>query len=76
MATEAGILHQMKKACPGKMFIPAPPDNGCACNECPYMRLNTLEKVYLCMRDRTPGITLPEDLRVRALRAARPHAGS
>ena len=43
----------MKKASPGKTFIPAPPDNGCACNECPYMRLNTLEKVYLCMRDRT-----------------------
>ena len=47
VATEAGILHQMKKASPGKTFIPAPPDNGCACNECPYMRLNTLEKVYL-----------------------------
>ena len=65
--TESGIIHQMKKACPDKTFIPAPPDNGCACNECPYMRLNTLEKVYLCMRDRRPEITLPEDLRLRAL---------
>jgi quinolinate synthase len=66
VATEAGILHQMKKSSPGKTFIPAPPDNGCACNECPYMRLNTLEKVYLCMRDRKPVVTLPEPVRVRA----------
>jgi len=66
VATESGILHQMKKASPGKTFIPAPPDNGCACNECPYMRLNTLEKVYRCMRDRQPVVTLPEALRVRA----------
>jgi len=68
IATESGILHQMKKACPGKHFIPAPPENGCACNECPYMRLNTLERVYLCMRDRRPSISMAEDLRVRALR--------
>jgi quinolinate synthase len=67
VATEAGIIHQMKKACPEKEFIPAPPENGCACNECPFMRLNTLEKVYLCMRDRRPDITLPEDLRIKAL---------
>ncbi len=67
VATEAGIIHQMKKACPDKEFIPAPPDSGCSCNECPYMRLNTLEKVYLCMRDRRPEITLPEELRVRCL---------
>ena len=66
VATESGILHQMKKASPGKVFIPAPPDNGCSCNECPYMRLNTLEKVYRCMRDRRPVVTLPEALRVRA----------
>jgi len=66
VATESGILHQMKKASPGKLFIPAPPDNGCSCNECPYMRLNTLEKVYLCMRDMTPIVSLPEDLRLRA----------
>ena len=67
VVTESGIIHQMKKACPDKMFIPAPPDNGCACNECPYMRLNTLEKVFRCMRDGTPDITIPEDLRIRAL---------
>ncbi len=67
VVTEAGIIHQMKKACPDKEFIPAPPDSGCSCNECPYMRLNTLEKVYLCMRDRRPAITLPEDLRKRCL---------
>jgi quinolinate synthase len=67
VATESGIIHQMKKACPDKTFIPAPADNGCACNECPYMRLNTLEKVYRCMRDRAPAIDLPEELRLRAL---------
>ena len=62
-----GIIHQMKKACPDKTFIPAPPENGCSCNECPYMRLNTLEKVYRCMRDRQPEITMPEDLRLKCL---------
>ncbi|MEK6629122.1 MAG: quinolinate synthase NadA [Acidobacteriota bacterium] len=67
VATESGIIHQMLKASPGKTFIPAPPENGCACNECPHMRLNTLEKVYLCLRNRRPEITMPEDLRVRAL---------
>ena len=65
----------MKKACPDKEFIPAPPDNGCACNECPYMNLNTLEKVYLCMRDRRPEITLAEDLRARCLAPLRADAG-
>jgi quinolinate synthase len=67
VVTEPGIIHQMKKACPGKEFIPAPADSGCSCNECPFMRLNTLEKVYLCMRDRRPEITMPEDLRRRCL---------
>ncbi len=67
IATEAGIIHQMEKACPGKTFIPAPPHAGCACNECPYMKLNTLEKLYLCMKNRAPAITLDEDLRLRAL---------
>jgi quinolinate synthase len=67
VATEAGIIHQMKKACPDKTFIPAPPDSGCSCNECPYMRLNTLEKVYRAMRDRQPAIALPEDLRIKCL---------
>lgn len=60
VATESGIIHQMEKACPEKTFIPAPPDNTCACNECPHMRLNTLEKLYLCMKYELPEITLPE----------------
>ena len=68
VATEAGILHQMKKRAPGKELIPAPPNQPCACNECPFMKLNTLEKLYLCMRDRRPEIILDEELRVRALR--------
>ncbi|QDE89526.1 quinolinate synthase [Myxococcus xanthus] len=63
VVTEAGIIHQMKRAAPNKTFIPAPPDNGCACNECPYMRLNTLEKLWRCMKERTPELTMPEDLR-------------
>jgi quinolinate synthase len=67
VVTEAGILHQMKKGAPDKTFIPAPPDNGCACNECPYMRLNTLEKLYLCMRDQKPELVLPVDLQSAAL---------
>ncbi|ABF88849.1 quinolinate synthetase complex, subunit A [Myxococcus xanthus DK 1622] len=66
VVTEAGIIHQMKRAAPNKTFIPAPPDNGCACNECPYMRLNTLEKLWRCMKERTPELTMPEDLRERA----------
>lgn len=68
VATEPGILHQMQKAEPSKTFIPAPPLNQCNCNECPYMRLNTLEKLYLCMKNRTPEITLPEATRAAALR--------
>jgi quinolinate synthase len=67
VATEVGIIHQMKKSCPEKTFIPAPTESGCACSECPHMKLNTLEKVYLCMRDRRPEIILPEELRLRAL---------
>ncbi|CAM3370932.1 quinolinate synthase NadA [Corallococcus sp. ZKHCc1 1396] len=67
VVTEAGILHQMKKGAPHKTYIPAPPDNGCACNECPYMRLNTLEKLYRCMKDRTPELVLPADLQGAAL---------
>ena len=66
VATEAGILHQMQKASPGKTFIPAPPDNTCACNDCPYMKLNTLEKLYLCMKYETPEITMDENLRLAA----------
>jgi quinolinate synthase len=68
IATEPGIIHQMQKAQPHKEFIPAPPTTNCACNECPHMRLNTLEKLYLAMRDRTPEITMPEDVRLAALR--------
>jgi quinolinate synthase len=66
VVTEAGILHQMKRGAPGKTFIPAPPDNGCACNECPYMRLNTLEKLYRCMKDRTPQLQLAPELQAAA----------
>ena len=62
VVTEAGILHQMEKHAPHKTFIPAPPDNGCACNECPHMKLNTLEKLYLCMRDGRPKLELPPGL--------------
>lgn len=68
VATEPGIIHQMEKAAPGKHFIPAPGVNNCACNECPYMRLNTLEKLYLAMKNQTPEITLPEDIRAAALK--------
>lgn len=60
VATEAGILHQMQKASPHKMFIPAPPENNCACNDCPHMKLNTMEKLYLCMEHELPEIVLPE----------------
>jgi quinolinate synthase len=68
IATEPGIIHQMVKACPEKTFIPAPGEGGCACNECPHMRLNTMEKLYLCMKQGRPEITLDEELRQRALR--------
>jgi quinolinate synthase len=67
VVTEAGILHQMEKASPKKKFIAAPPDNGCACNECPHMKLNTLEKLYLCMRDKSPKLELPSPLAQAAL---------
>jgi quinolinate synthase len=68
VVTEPGIIHQMAKAAPQKQFIPAPPLNNCACNECPHMRLNTLEKLYLAMKYRAPEITLPEPTRLAALR--------
>ncbi|MEY3299837.1 MAG: hypothetical protein RLZZ597_3097 [Cyanobacteriota bacterium] len=67
VVTEPGIIHQMQKDAPGKQFIPAPPTTSCACNECPHMRLNTLEKLYLAMKNRQPEITLPEELRLAAL---------
>lgn len=67
VVTEPGIIYQMQQASPSKEFIPAPPDaNNCNCNECPYMRLNTLEKIYLALRDRTPQIQMPEQLQQAA----------
>jgi quinolinate synthase len=69
VATEAGILHQMEKASPNKLFIPAPPNNNCACNECPHMKRNTLEKLYLCMEFELPEIIL-EDWIIQEGRAA------
>jgi quinolinate synthase len=63
VATETGIIHQMQKACPDKIFIPAPPeDSTCACNECPHMKKNTLEKLYQCMVNLEPEIVLPDEL--------------
>ena len=67
VATESGILHQMQKQSPDKTFIPAPPENGCSCNECPHMRLNTLEKLYLCLKHEQPVIEMDEEIRLRAL---------
>ena len=66
VATEAGIIHQMAKQAPDKIIIPAPPDNSCACNECPHMKRNTLEKVYLCMEYEQPEILMDEELRLQA----------
>ena len=69
IATEDGVFHQIQQQAPGKTLIQAPGmDESCACNRCPYMRLNTLEKLYLCLRDLKPEVTLPEDVRQRALR--------
>lgn len=62
VATESGILHQMQRAAPDKVFIPAPPLSNCDCNECPFMRKNTLEKVYLSLRDLEPQISMSEEL--------------
>ncbi|MGI8648807.1 MAG: quinolinate synthase NadA [Rubrobacter sp.] len=69
VATEAGIIHQMQKSSPGKLFIPAPGDGpGCeVCSECPHMRRNTLEKLVRCMEDLQPRIEIDEELRLRAL---------
>ncbi|MBC8051569.1 MAG: quinolinate synthase NadA [Sphingobacteriaceae bacterium] len=66
VATESGIIHQMEKSNPGKVFIPAPPNNSCACNDCPHMKRNTLEKLYLCMKNGLPEITIPMDVINRA----------
>lgn len=67
VATESGILHEMKRTCPEKLFIPAPPnDSSCACNECMFMRLNTLEKLYNCLLNETPEIVIEESVRAKA----------
>ena len=66
VATETGILHQMQQNNPNKTFIPAPPTNNCACNDCPHMKLNTLEKLYLCMEYEAPEIQMEEKLRLAA----------
>jgi quinolinate synthase len=62
VGTESGILHQMKISSPEKIFIPAPPETNCACNDCPYMKLNTLEKLYLCMEYEVPEILMSREL--------------
>ena len=69
VATESGILHEMQKACPQKTFIPAPPnDSTCACNECNYMKLVTLEKLYNCLRFEWPTIEVDEEVARKAIR--------
>ena len=68
VATEAGILHKMQQAAPGKTLIAAPPeDESCSCNVCPFMKKNSLEKLYLCLRDLAPQVEVPEPVRVKAL---------
>jgi quinolinate synthase len=66
VATEAGIIHQMEKYSPDKTFIPAPPNNACACNDCPHMKRNTLEKLYLCLKNELPEIDVPREIIERA----------
>ena len=69
IATEDGVFHQIQAQAPEKTLLQAPGmDESCACNRCPYMRLNTLEKLYLCLRDLSPEVTVPEDVRLGALR--------
>jgi len=69
VATESGVIHEMRKQNPDKMFIPAPPnDSTCACNECNFMRLNTMEKLYYCLRDEQPEIIVDEAVREKAVR--------
>jgi quinolinate synthase len=69
VATESGILHKMKQKAPQKQFYPAPSDNpNCACSDCNFMKLNTLEKLYNCLKNETPEISINEDLRIKALR--------
>ena len=69
VATESGIIHQMQKQNPNKVFIPVPPvDSTCGCNDCKYMRLNSLEKLYLCLKTEQPEILVDESLRVKAVK--------
>lgn len=68
VATESGILHQMQKENPDKKFFPAPPNNTCACNDCPHMKRNTLEKLYLCMKNELPEVTVAKDIIERAVK--------
>ena len=69
VVTESGILHQMQKSCPDKEFIPVPPDDStCACNECNFMKLNTLEKVYNTLKYEWPQVDVPQETAEKALR--------
>jgi len=69
VVTEPGIIHQMEKQVPNKKYIPAPPEEeSCNCNNCPYMKLNTTEKIYLCMKNKFPEIIMEEELRIKALK--------
>ena len=69
VATESGVIHEMRKQCPDKEFIPAPPeDSTCACNECNYMRLNTMEKLYNCLKYEMPEIFVDEEVQKKAIR--------
>ncbi len=68
VATEPGIIYQMQKLAPQKNFIPAPPESNCNCNECPFMKLNTVEKLYLCMKNKSPEINLSDDLIAKAIK--------
>ena len=70
IATEAGIMHELKKQNPNKTFIAAPPEDAtCACNECSYMKMNTLEKLYLCLKNEEPEITVEENIRIKAVKS-------
>lgn len=68
VATESGILHEMQKQNPDKVFIPAPPNNSCACNDCPHMKRNTLEKLYLCLKNEVPEVAVPADIIEKAVK--------
>ena len=65
IATESGMLHRLRRECPGKEFIAGPTEH-CACADCRYMKMNTMEKLYRCLRDLTPRVEMPEALRLRA----------